>query len=95
MAIIIAGKTVCILCGKRIERGDDITSFPAFLPNTHELGRFSDAAFHRSCFEKSPERDAVMDLYERYRAIWDSRPRDLKTVEEMEAWGKEAFKGFP
>ena len=95
MAITIIGKTVCILCGTRIERNDDIISFPAFLPNTHELRRFSDAAFHRNCFENAPERDRVIDLYARYRAIWDSRPRELKTVEEMEAWGKEAFKGFP
>ena len=95
MALVLPGKTVCPLCGKVIEKGDEVTSFPAFLPSTHELSRFSDAAFHRDCFEKSPERSAVTALYERYRAIWESRPGHLKTLEEMEAWGKEAFKDFP
>lgn len=95
MALILLGKTICSLCGLTLERGDEITSFPAFLRSDHEFGMFSDAGFHRSCFESHPRAGEVQALYDRYRAIWESRPRDLRTLEEMEAWGREAFKNFP
>jgi hypothetical protein len=74
---------------------EDIVSFPAFLRSAHELGSFSDAAFHRMCFENHPRAADVSALYARYRAIWDSRPKDLKSLDEMEAWGRQAFKNFP
>lgn len=95
MALIILGKTVCFLCGKPLMEGDDMVAFPAFLKNTHELGRFSDAALHRMCFERAPQRQAVEALFCRFEAIWESRPRELKTLEEIESWGREAFKNFP
>ena len=94
MVLIFRGRTKCGLCGKTIEEDDDVVGFPAFLKFTHPLGRFSDAAFHKACFENCPDRDAAEAVYQKYRAIWESRPRNLKTLEEMEAWGKEAFKDF-
>jgi len=95
MALIFKGKSKCPLCERVLAQDDEIVSFPAFLRLDHELGNFSDAAFHRECFEKHPRATHVNALYARYRAIWDSRPMDLKTLEEMEAWGREAFKDFP
>ena len=94
MALIFPGKTKCPLCGRFLDECDDIVAFPAFVRFDHELGSFSDAAFHRECFDRHPKADDVRALYARYRAIWDSRPKDLKTLEEMEAWGREAFKDF-
>jgi hypothetical protein len=29
-----------------------------------------------------------------FRSIWEQRPKDLKTNEEREAWGKRAFADF-
>ena len=95
MALIFPGETSCALCGGVIEAGTATVSFPAFLPATHELGKFSDAAFHLACFERSTERQAVQTLYDRWRAIWDSRPTHLRTLEEIEAWGRQAFERFP
>jgi hypothetical protein len=95
MALIFPGKTQCPLCGNSLQQGDDIVSFPAFLPAGHALAIFSDAGFHRSCYENDSRHEEVSRLYQRYRAIWDSRPKDLTRLEEMEAWGREAFKNFP
>jgi hypothetical protein len=95
MALFIRGKSTCPLCGGVLAEADDVAAFPAFLKPDHELGAFSDTAFHRQCFEEHPRAAEVSALYRRYREIWDSRPRELKTLEEMETWGREAFKDFP
>jgi hypothetical protein len=95
MAILIPGKTACPLCAKTIMAGDETRAFPAFLPASHALHVFSDAAFHRHCFEADARAASVDALYARYRAIWDSRPKELKTLQEIDAWGREAFKDFP
>ena len=95
MALVIPGKSVCHLCGAVLQEHDEVEAFPAFLPPSHELGDFSDAVFHSKCFEADPRAQDVRALYRRYREIWDSRPRDLKTLEEIEAWGRQAFKDFP
>jgi hypothetical protein len=95
MAMIIRGKTICPLCGRVLAEDDEVVSFPAFLRPEHELGAFSDAAYHLQCFEVHPRAGEVSALYQRYREIWDSRPRDLQTWEEIEAWGRRAFKDFP
>ena len=95
MALLIRGKTTCLLCGKIIKERQEVVAFPAFLPSGHPLGIFSDAVFHRTCFQEDARSEAVGQLYQRYEEIWDSRPKDLKSLEEIEAWGREAFKDFP
>ena len=94
MAIIFKGESECPICQKVIEISDEEVVFPAFLNQTHPLYRYSDEVFHKHCFESSPDRDEVERLYSRFREIWTTRPLDLKTVEEMEAWGKSAFRDF-
>jgi hypothetical protein len=94
MALLIRGKTKCPLCEKVITDNDDVIAFPAFLGANHPLSRFSDSAFHRTCFSTCPERAEVESLYRRYRKIWEQRPKDLKSAGEIDAWGKEAFKEF-
>ena len=90
MAILLRGKSRCSLCGKIMTRRDEIVAFTAFLRPVHRLHRFSDAAFHRPCFEGCPERRAVEEVYGRFRRIWDSRPLDA-TLAESEAWARVAF----
>jgi hypothetical protein len=94
MALLIPGKTQCPLCGKVIEQGQATAGFPAFLGSSHPLSRYSDAVFHADCFVNCPDKAALDALFKRYRDIWDSRPRHLKSAAEIEAWGKEAFKDF-
>ena len=92
---MVRGKTTCPLCGKTIEDGQVVAAFPAFLPSGHPLAIFSDGVFHKACLHEDARSEAVERLYRRYREIWDSRPKDLKTVEDVEAWGREAFKDLP
>ena len=95
MSIVVSGKSLCVVCGRVLEEADKIASFPAFLPPTHRLARFSDAACHLECFNRAPESEAVARLFRLYRDIWESRPKNLKSLDEMNAWGKSAFKDFP
>ncbi len=92
MALIIEGRTLCSFCGNPIQAASEATAFPAFLPPEHRLARFSDAAFHTACFAACPEREDVEAVLMKYRRIWDSRPQNLKSLAEIEAWGKAAFR---
>lgn len=94
MALLIRGKTKCLLCGSTIADEDDVVAFPAFLGASHRLARFSDGAFHKHCFSECAEQREVESLYRRYREIWENRPASLMSAAEIEAWGKEAFKEF-
>ena len=94
MAMYIKGQSECTICGRVIGLEEEHVSFPAFLKRTHRLHKYSDGVFHRSCFEASPDREDVERLYSRFREIWSTRPKDLKTKEEMDAWGKAAFNEF-
>jgi len=92
MAVLIEGKTTCGICCKVIDRAADAIAFPAFLSRSHRLAKFSDAAFHAACFASCAERDEVESVFKRYQEIWESRPKELRTLAEIEAWGKEAFR---
>jgi hypothetical protein len=83
------------LCNQILEEGEPLTAFPAFLPADHRFGKFSDAAFHTGCFDKDPDASAVEDMRYVWKKIMDGRPKDLKTIEEMDAWAKEAFQDWP
>jgi hypothetical protein len=93
MALLLSGKSECQICGRVIGISDDAAMFPAFLPPSHSLHRYSDGVFHRNCFEASPDREEVERLFARFRYIWDHRPSNM-TMEEVEAWGRSAFAEF-
>jgi hypothetical protein len=95
MALIILGKSKCPLCSEVMKQGEELKAFPAFLPYDHRFGRFSDAAFHKVCFEKDSDASDVDDMLYVWQKIMDGRPKDLKTIEEMDAWAKEAFQDWP
>lgn len=94
MALVFPGKTKCLLCGNTIFPEDRYVAFPAFLPVSHSLHFYSDGVFHSDCYDNWDKKDKFDELYDRYRKIWESRPRDLKTVEEMDAWVATAFQDF-
>jgi hypothetical protein len=73
---------------------DDICGFPAFLRPEHPLAKYSDATFHIACLNACPDRPALETLYQRFREIFEGRPRNLTSIKEMEAWGREAYKDF-
>ena len=95
MVIAFVGFSKCSICHEVIEKSEDLMGFPAFIPYDHKYGLFSDAALHKACYEKHPDREAVDGLLAAYKMILNSRPRNLKTLEEMEVWSREAFKDWP
>ena len=94
MALIFTGKTICPFCGKVILANDAVVAFPAFLKKSHPLAKYSDAAFHKECFDKSPDAQEVARLFERYNQIWEKRPKNIKSRKDIDAWGKSAFAEF-
>lgn len=89
MALLLPGKTVCSLCGEVIVARDDVVATPPFLESTHRLARFSDAAFHRRCFEEAAEHAEVENLLMRFKEKMATGPR---TLEEYESWLKDSMR---
>ena len=92
MSLVFLGST-CVLCGRVLDGDPDIIGFPAFLKAGHRLAMFSDAAMHSRCLAASADAQEVVELHRCYREIWDSRPKNV-TIEQAEAWGREAFREF-
>lgn len=50
MALIFYGTSICPLCNKILQQGEDITGFAAFMPNAADLLYvFNDAGMHTAC----------------------------------------------
>jgi hypothetical protein len=81
MALLFRGKSVCRLCGNVIGTGDKVVAFPPFLESSHPLARYSDAAFHRHCFDATAERTEVLQLLEARKKKWPSGPLTLGEYE--------------
>jgi hypothetical protein len=95
MALVLLGKSTCPLCNEVMKEGEELKAFPAFLPYDHRFGRFSDAAFHKVCFEKDEDAQAVDDMLYVWERIMKSMPRDLVTEELRAAWYAENFQDWP
>lgn len=95
MAILIRGKTRCSLCKRVIGADAPVVGLPAFLPSSHSLAVFSDSMMHKECLLSDEREPEIQALFDRYQAIWASRPADLETLDEIEEWGTEAFRAFP
>jgi hypothetical protein len=91
MAIFLAGKSRCRLCGQIIESLVDVVATPPFLRATHRLANFSDAVFHRECFEHSPDHAEVERLLTKFKDIMKDAP---PTIEGYEQWVAKALKEF-
>jgi hypothetical protein len=87
MAIVIENKSKCALCDKVITDTADAIAFPAFLPQQHRLSKFSDAVFHRACFEGWRDRDDFQSVYEDLGKQADS----LKDSSRNRGLGKGGF----
>ena len=83
MALFSSGKSICPLCGRIIEHLDDAVATPAFLRGTHRLAIFSDAVFHKECFDRCQERKEVDQLLSRFKEKMKEAP---STLAEYEKW---------
>jgi hypothetical protein len=92
MALLLRGRSECLICGTVIDESDECVMFPAFLKAGHRLHLYSDGVFHQRCFDASPDKEEVEKLHSRFRQIWAERPKNLNTPEEIDDWEKSAFK---
>lgn len=68
MAIIIRGKTKCAGCGELLRDGDEVVSFSPFVSNQLDpLWKFSDAAFHATCFRQEPLAEKARQRHDELR----------------------------
>jgi len=67
MAMIFLGSTVCASCGKALVSGDEIIGLPAFAAKDNPLYPYSDAGFHKSCYEKWGKKDEVEEAIKKHR----------------------------
>ena len=91
MAVVIAGRSHCLLCGRIIERSNDAIATPPFLRQSHRLARFSDAVFHRECFEQCSDSDEVQRLLARFQEVMKQAP---PTLDAYEKWVEKAMEEF-
>jgi hypothetical protein len=69
MAIVLIGKTECVLCGGVLRDGDEVVSFSPFVSNELDpLWKFSDAAFHATCFHEDPLSEKARQRYHELRS---------------------------
>lgn len=94
MAQLIPGKSVCTFCGNVILATDSFIGFPAFLQEYHPLWAFSDGVFHEQCFLAWPNHEKFLYLFRKWKDILKTRPKELKSPEELMSWHREAFKDF-
>ena len=83
MALIVIGKTPCVLCGQALQRGEDLTGFlHIFLNRKSPLYRFSDAGVHRACLDADPHGRLAKRLSDlRLERLWENgRPHHRCTV---------------
>ena len=66
MALIFTGRTLCALCDKVISSGDEIVGTSAFIADKDDpLWKYSDAAFHKTCFISWEKRGEFVSKFNR------------------------------
>jgi hypothetical protein len=69
MAIVIRGKSTCVICGKILQEGQELVCFSPFVGNELDpLWEFSDAACHEICFREDPRAKEAQSRYEELRS---------------------------
>jgi len=55
MALLVRGRTRCVVCDEVVEESDEVVGLPAFVRDrTSELFRFSDGVIHAACLTTDP-----------------------------------------
>lgn len=68
MALLFRGKTTCPLCFKVITKDDEVVGTTHFIADQGDpLWEYSDAAFHKKCFDAWEHRDEFLARYEEFR----------------------------
>ena len=86
MALVLIGKTPCVICGQPIEKDDRVEAFPPFVWNEADaLWPFNDAAVHVACLETHPLRPALKEaMDERSRKMGPDKRKCLVCNETIQ-----------
>jgi hypothetical protein len=75
MAMILLGQSTCPLCGNILEEKQELQAFPPLTSNKKDsFYTFSDAGFHKECFENHPLSTKISTYYE--KASEKTRPNN-------------------
>ena len=85
MALIILGRSPCPLCGRSLEKTDEIVATSHFIGDPADpLWRFADAGMHRACFVEWPRRS---EFIARFNAVAAEYVAGNGTVAHMDDSG--------
>jgi len=74
MALVLIGKTCCLVCGQPIMDLADVGVFPSFIENERDpLFIFNDSVSHRRCLASHPLAGRVADRFREFeaaKAVW-------------------------
>ena len=74
MAIIIPGKSECAECGDILQKGEDIVGLPALFSSSHSLYKYSDAGFHKTCYESLGDLSQIELVLEKLETLRAQKP---------------------
>jgi hypothetical protein len=67
MAIVIIGSSPCALCDEVLEDEHELVMTSPFIEDTSsDLGRYSDASFHKNCFMAWESRERLIRTFNEY-----------------------------
>lgn len=82
MAIIIQEKSLCSLCNKVLEEGQNIELFPNLTTNMKDAFYvFSDTGVHKACLDQHPLREKVNAFIEKMSEKFNSKICDIGKTE--------------
>ena len=85
MALIVEGNSRCALCGRPLDKADEIVATPHFVGDPADpLWRFADAGMHRACFLAWPRR---AEFVARFNAFASGYVAGNGTVAHMDDTG--------
>ncbi len=98
MAIIIFGQTKCSLCKLPLEEKQEVSSFPHFLKEGHQLWAYSDSGMHTACIETWEHKDEFLLLYKTVRRdhlfTESAEMKEMIRLHGIPDWIKEDVKEF-
>ena len=65
MALVVFGQSKCALCGKTLERDDEILGFPCVGILEPRFVRLDDSCIHQSCLDEWSDRDNFVEYWNR------------------------------
>ena len=70
MALIFLGLTECAICGKVLQKGEEVTSLPPIADKQNPLYKYFDAGLHTTCFENWDKKEVVVKVIKEAKQLF-------------------------